>query len=62
MIRDSLAGTSVALLAAACCLGFPIVLSAGAVAGAWALGLRLPLALLTILVAWVVVRRHRGAD
>ncbi len=60
MIRDSLAGTSVVLVAAACCLAFPIVLSAGAGAAAWALGLGLPLAPSAVLVAWVVVRRRRG--
>jgi len=58
--RDSLAGSSVVLLAAACCLAFPIVLSAGAGAAAWVLGLGLPLALFAVLVAWVVVRRRRG--
>jgi mannose/fructose/N-acetylgalactosamine-specific phosphotransferase system component IIC len=60
VIRDSLGGTWVVLLAAACCLAFPIVLSAGAGAAAWALGLGLPLALATVFVAWVVVRRRRG--
>lgn len=60
MIRDSLAGTSVVLLAAACCLAFPIVLSAGAGAAAWAVGLGLPLAVAAVSVTWVVVRRRRG--
>ncbi len=59
MTRDSLAGTSIVLLAAACCLAFPIVLSAGAGAAAWALGVGLPLGLSAGLVAWVVVRRRR---
>jgi len=59
VIRDSIAGTSVVLLAAACCLALPTVLSAGAVAAAWALGLGLPLVLATVLVAWVIVRPRR---
>lgn len=59
-MRDSLSGTSLVLLAAACCLAFPIVLSAGAGAAAWALGLGLPLALAAVLFAWVVARRGRG--
>ncbi len=60
MIRDSLAGTSVVLFAATCCLAFPIVLSAGAGAATWALGLGLPLALAAVSVTWAVVRRRRG--
>ena len=60
MIRDSLAGTSVVFLAAACCLAFPIVLSAGTGAAAWALGLGLPLALAAVSVTWIVIRRERS--
>lgn len=60
MNRDSIAGSSIVLVAAACCLAFPIVLSAGAGVVAWALGLGLPLALATVFVAWVIVRRRRG--
>lgn len=59
MIRDPLAGTSVVLVAAVCCLTLPIVLSAGAGAAAWAIGPGLPLAIAAVSVTWVVVRRRR---
>lgn len=59
-MRDSLADTSVVLQATACCLAFPVVLSAGSGAAAWALGLGLPLALAAVSVTWVVARRRRG--
>ncbi len=59
MNRDSLVTLVVPLVAIACCLAIPLLVSAGVGGTFLALGLGLPLAAGAVVVAWGVVRRHR---
>ena len=59
MNRESLVTMFVPLVAIACCLAIPLLVSAGVGATVLVLGLGLPLAAGAVVVAWVVVRRHR---
>jgi|GEM_PF-2632599 len=59
MNRDSLVTLVVPLVAIACCLAIPLLVSAGVGATGLALGLGLPLAAGAVVAAWVVVRRRR---
>ena len=59
MSRGSLVTVLVPLVAIACCLAIPLLVSAGVGATVLVLGLGLPLAAGTVVVAWVVVRRRR---
>ena len=59
MNRDSLVTLVVPLVAIACCLAITLLVSAGVGGTVLALGLGLPLAAGAVVVAWVVVRRHR---
>jgi len=57
--RDSLVTVLVPLVAIACCLAIPLLVSAGVGAIVLVLGLGLPLAAGAVVVAWVVARRDR---
>ncbi|MEX1173683.1 MAG: hypothetical protein WEG56_13855 [Chloroflexota bacterium] len=60
MSRDSVATIVVPLVAIACCLAIPIVVAAGAGGVVLILGLSLPFAVAAVIIAWVVLRRHRA--
>jgi len=57
--RDTLVTVLVPLVAIACCLAIPLLVSAGVGATVLILGLGLPLAAGAVVVAWVVARRDR---
>ena len=59
MNRESLVTVFVPLVAIACCLAIPQLVSAGVGTIVFALGLGLPLAAGAVVVAFAVVRRHR---
>ena len=59
MSRESLVTVFVSVVAIACCLAIPLLVSGMVGATVLALGLGLPLAAGAVVVAWAVVRRHR---
>lgn len=59
MNRESLVAGAVPLIAIACCVAIPVVVSSGVGASVLVLGLGPPLALAAVVIAWFAVRRHR---